>query len=45
MEIVLNRLFLILNNADVQFVEKELTWRSYTTAKALPTTNADRTYQ
>ena len=30
--------FLILSNADVQFVEKELTWRSYTTAEALPTT-------
>ena len=31
-------LFLTLSNADVQFVEKELTWRSYTIAKALPTT-------
>ena len=30
--------FLTLSNADVQFVEKELTWRTYTTAKALPTT-------
>ena len=30
--------FLTLSNADVQFVEKELTWRSYTTAEALPTT-------
>ena len=30
--------FLTLSNADVQFVEKELTWRSYTTAEALPST-------
>ena len=37
-EIVLGMPFLTLNNADIQFVEKELTWRSYTTAKALPTT-------
>ena len=36
-EIVLGILFLTLSNADVQFVEKELIWRSYTTAKALPT--------
>ena len=37
-EVVLDILFLTLSNADVQFVEKELTWRSYTTAEALPTT-------
>ena len=37
-EVVLGMPFLTLSNADVQFVEKELTWRSYTTAKALPTT-------
>ena len=37
-EIVLGMPFLTLSNADVQFVEKELTWRSYTTAEALPTT-------
>ena len=30
--------FLTLSNADVQFIEKELTWRSYITAEALPTT-------
>ena len=30
--------FLTLSNADVQFTEKELTWRTYTTEKALPTT-------
>ena len=35
MEVVLGMLFLIFSNADIQFVEKELTWRSYTNAKAL----------
>ena len=37
-EVVLGMPFLTLSNADVQFVEKELTWRFYTTAEALPTT-------
>ena len=37
-EVVLSMPFLTLSNADVQFVEKELTWGSYTTAEALPTT-------
>ena len=37
-EVVLDIPFLTLSNANVQFVEKELTWRSYTTAEALPTT-------
>ena len=37
-EVVLGMLFLILSNSDIQFVEKKLTRRSYTTAKALPTT-------
>ena len=37
-EVVLDMLFLTLSNADIQFVEKKLTWRSYITAKALPTT-------
>ena len=36
-EVVLEMLFLIFSNADIQFAEKELTWRSYTAAKALPT--------
>ena len=36
-EVVLGIPFLTLSNANVQFVEKKLTWRSYTTAKALPT--------
>ena len=36
MEIVLSMLFLILSNANVQFAKKELTWRSYTIAEALP---------
>ena len=39
MEVVLGMLFLTLNNADIQFAEKELTWKSYTAAEALPTTN------
>ena len=30
--------FLTLSNADIQFARKELTWRSYITAEALPTT-------
>ena len=38
MEVVLGMPFLTLSNADVQFAEKELTWRTYTTEKALPTT-------
>ena len=37
-EVVLLMPFVIFSNADVQFVEKELTWRSYTITKALPTT-------
>ena len=30
--------FLTLSNANIQFAQKKLTWRFYTTAKALPTT-------
>ena len=30
--------FLIFSNADIQFLEKELTWRTYTTKDALPRT-------
>ena len=37
-EVVLNMPFLTFSNADIQFVEKELIWRSYTTAEVLPTT-------
>ena len=37
-EVVLGMPFLTLSNTDVQFIEKELTWRTYTTAEALPTT-------
>ena len=36
--LVLGMPSLILSNPDVQFVEKKLTWRTYTTTKALPTT-------
>ena len=38
MEVVLSMSFFILSNADVQFAEKKLTWRTYTTKKALLTT-------
>lgn len=37
-EVVLRMFFLILSNANIQFPEKKLTWRFYTTAKALLTT-------
>ena len=37
MEVVLGMPFFNLSNADVQFVEKELTWGTYTTKKALST--------
>ena len=37
-EVVLRMPFLTLSNADIKFAQKELTWRSYTTAEALPTT-------
>ena len=38
MEVVLRMLFLTFSNANVQFAEKKLTWRTYTTKKALPNT-------
>ena len=31
-------LFLTLSNADIKFAQKELTWRFYIAAEALPTT-------
>ena len=37
-EVVLGIPFLILSNANIQFARKKLTWRSYTTAEALPIT-------
>ena len=36
-EVILRMLFLKINNPDVLFSEKTLTWKSYTTNKALPT--------
>ena len=36
-EVVLGMLFLTFNNADVSFLEQELTWKSYIIDKALPT--------
>ena len=38
MEVVLRMPFLTLSNINIQFAAKKLTWRSYTTAEALPTT-------
>ena len=37
-EIVLRMPFLTLSGADVDFLERELRWRTYTTKEALPTT-------
>ena len=37
-EVALGMLFLTFGNANVQFIEKELTLRSYTLVKALPNT-------
>lgn len=39
MEVVLEMPFLFLNNADIDFNTKDLTWRSYTIVEALPTIN------
>ena len=38
MEVVLRMPFLTLSEADVRFAQRELYWRSYTAANALPTT-------
>ena len=38
MEMVLKMPFLTFNNADIQFAEKKLTWRSYTAAEEISTT-------
>ena len=38
MEVILGMPFLTFSNADIQFAEKKLTWRTYTIEKALPTT-------
>lgn len=37
-KVVLRMVFLTLSNTDMQFMKKELEWRSYTTAEVLPTT-------
>lgn len=40
MEVVLGMFFLGLSNADIEFIEpRKLTWKSYTTAEALPATS------
>ena len=38
MEVVPGMLFLTLSNVNIQFAEKKLIWRTYTTGDALPTT-------
>ena len=37
-EVVLGMLFLTFSNADIRFAERELVWRTYSAAEALPTT-------
>ena len=41
-EVILKMPFLKISNADVAFSEKTLTWKSYTTNKAIPTTERVR---
>ena len=36
-EVILGMPFLKISNADVAFIERTLTWKSYTTNKTLPT--------
>lgn len=38
MEVVFGISFLTLSNADVSFLDRELTWRTYSTARVLPIT-------
>ena len=38
MEVILDMPFLILNNANIQFAKKKLTWRFYTAIEALSNT-------
>ena len=38
MEVVLEISFFTLSNANIQFTERKLVWRTYSAAKALPTT-------
>ena len=38
MEVVLGMFFFTLSDVDIRFAEKKLTWRTYTTVEALPTT-------
>ena len=37
-EVVFGMFFLTLSNADIDFLDRELRWRTYTTEKTLPTT-------
>ena len=38
MKVVFGMLFLNFNNANIQFVKKKLTWKTYTPTRALSTT-------
>ena len=38
LKVIFGMLFLTLSNANVQFVEKEFTWRFYSITETLPTT-------
>ena len=38
MKIVLEMLFLTFSNADIQFAERELVWKTYSASETLPTT-------
>ncbi len=42
MEVVLRMLFYTCSEVDIWFVEKKLTWRSYKTIEAFPTTKNKR---
>ena len=38
LEVILGMLFLALSKTNIRFAEQKLVWRTYTAAKALPTT-------
>lgn len=37
-ELIFGMSFFLFNNANIRFAKKELTWRTYSASKALPTT-------
>lgn len=42
MEMILEIFFLIFSNANLQFAEKKLTWKTYTATKAVATTKQEK---